>query len=171
MPQVQAKTTNAKEIWKSPDGQRVIYEVTIDVDGNPMTAKTYSKAISEIGWSGTVESYEKAGRNGSETFLKQPPKEGGFTPGGYSGGGKSYAPKGDNFTMFLSYAKDIAVALIEADKYSVEQLAEIVNDVGTAGMQLYDMRPDATEKPAESKSVEVKTQSIDDLMGDALKGL
>ena len=88
MPVLDVTTTSSKEIWKSPDGSRVIYEVVLDYKGQPIKAKTYSKDISVEGWAGTVESYEKEGRNGAETFVKQPQKEG-YRAGGYAGGAKS----------------------------------------------------------------------------------
>lgn len=75
-------TKESRSVWKSPDGQREIHEVVLDYEGKPVTAKTYSHDIAVVGWQGTVESYEKQGRNGTETFVKQPPKEG----GGYGGG-------------------------------------------------------------------------------------
>jgi len=84
MPELEVTTTKAKEVWKSPDGQRVIYELVLDYKGKPVAAKTYSKEISEEGWEGTVETYEKMGRGGAETFVKQPQKEQ-YRGGGYAG--------------------------------------------------------------------------------------
>jgi hypothetical protein len=105
MPNMQATTKLSEKVWSSPDGQKTIYKVTLEADGQQVTAKTFSDAISQIGWSGQVETYEKEGRQGSETFVKQPPKEGGWQGGG---GGKSYGgggskPQADQFTMYLSH--------------------------------------------------------------------
>lgn len=77
MPQFEVKTTEARSVWKSPDGQREIFDVTLDYDGQAVSASTYSKDIATVGWSGTVETYEKEGKGGrpSQTFVKQPPKE------------------------------------------------------------------------------------------------
>lgn len=87
MPQFEAITKYAKSVWRSPDGEREIFEVTLDVQGQEAKASTYSKDIATIGWTGTVETYEKEGKGGrpSQTFVKQPPKEGGY------GGGRSQA--------------------------------------------------------------------------------
>lgn len=82
MPKFNVKTTSSRSVWKSPDGQREIFEVVLDYEGQPLSAKTYSKIISNIGWAGEVETTEKQGRLGVETFVKQPPKEGGYG-GGY----------------------------------------------------------------------------------------
>ena len=80
MPQLHVRIKKAQEVWKSPDGQRVIYSLIMSVPGvdKDVGAKTYSKAIATDGWEGDIESYEKPGKNGPETFVKQIPKEGGF---------------------------------------------------------------------------------------------
>lgn len=94
MPQFEVKTTEARSVWKSPDGQREIFDVTLDYDGQAVSASTYSKDIATVGWSGTVETYEKEGKGGrpSQTFVKQPQKEGNFTPSA-SSGRTPYVPK------------------------------------------------------------------------------
>ncbi len=90
MPKVDNATTKqAESIWRSPDGAKEIFKVTIDVGGEEFQAKTYSKDISKVGWTGSLESYEKEGKFGSETFVKQPQKEGGY------GGRGNYTPKDD----------------------------------------------------------------------------
>lgn len=80
MSKFHATTKKAQEVWRSPDGDRIIWSVTMEIQGEnrPVIAKTYSKAIAAEGWSGEVESYQKQGRDGMESFVKQPPKEGGF---------------------------------------------------------------------------------------------
>lgn len=96
MPQFQTTTREAKSVWKSPDGQREIFEVVLDYEGQPVKASTYSNDIATVGWKGTVETYEKEGKGGRppQTFVKQPPKE---NPGyGSTSGGSSrsnYVPK------------------------------------------------------------------------------
>lgn len=92
MPIIQVKTLESKQVWSSPDGQRKIHALKLEYDGNIVTAKTYSNSIAAEGWEGTVELYEKEGRNGLESFVKQPPKEGGYS----SGKPKSYQPKDEN---------------------------------------------------------------------------
>jgi hypothetical protein len=150
MPVFTAKVTGAQQVWASPDGQRVINEVTLDVDGNPVKAKTYSKALS-VGWSGQLESYEKDGKYGPETYVKQPAKEGGFG-GGQRGGGR----ESDHFTMYLSYAKDIMVARIAAGHVSEKtEPSTIIDRVVTDAYLLYQARPGAEQKPAEPAKDEV----------------
>lgn len=145
MPQIQVSVTAAKEVWKSPDGQRTINEVTLDYNGSPVTAKTYSSDIAVVGWSGTVETYEKPGRNGIETFVKQPPKEGGFgqsqshSSTGTGGSKYSAKPQGDQFTMYLSYAKDIAVAMImTAGTISPDEYRAALDRVADGGELLFN---------------------------------
>jgi len=100
MPQIQGVTTKSvKQVWQSPDGQRSINEVLMDCQGKLFKANTFSNDIATVGWSGDVESYEKDGRNGSQTFVKQAPKEGGWSggqasmAGQTSGSRSSYVPK------------------------------------------------------------------------------
>lgn len=166
MPRLEnVKITGAEEVWKSPDGQRTIHEVTFDYEGHPMKAKTYSSAIAAIGWSGTLESYEMEGKGGrpSQTFVKQPPKEGGFTgsfnTSNTAARGTGTAPTGlkpfDNYTMYLSYVKDIAVALINSKAYTVERLNEIASDVANTGEAFYNQRPDAPKTDTAPEKTEL----------------
>lgn len=76
MPVIEGVTTkSATQVWASPDGQRKIHDVQMDYKGQLFKASTFSDAIAVVGWTGSVESYEKPGKNGSQTFVKQPPKE------------------------------------------------------------------------------------------------
>jgi hypothetical protein len=151
MPQLQVKTLSAEEAWKSPDGKITIFKLTLEHNGQEVGAKTYSKAIATTGWQGTVETYEKSGRNGAETFVKQPQREG-FAPGGAStrnyGGAK---PVADNFTMFLSYAKDLAIACIKDGKFDDKLYAELLDTVEVGGKVLFNARPDAPKDTEGSK--------------------
>lgn len=162
MPVFEAKTQLSESVWKSPDGQREIFKVTLDIDGHPMVAKTYSKDISVIGWAGSVESYEKPGRNGAETFVKQPPKEdGGYSPrGATQGGGGSKPfnrPAQDQFTMYLSYAKDIAVAMLKDGKLDEGEYGKVLDAVSNGGDVLYNSRPDAPKKDVNVDPAELDT--------------
>lgn len=52
------KTTHSEQIWKSPDGSRTIWEVTLKTDsGDDYKMKTYSAKIAQMGFSGEVKSY------------------------------------------------------------------------------------------------------------------
>lgn len=131
MPILNIKTTSAKEVWKSPDGQRTIFELIVDYKGSPLKAKTYSGAIATEGWEGAVESYEKEGRNGSETFVKQPPKEGGFQSGAStsssSGSKPAYVPK-DEKAIQAMWAISQSIAYNKADT-KIEEIAETAKDL------------------------------------------
>lgn len=158
MPIFDATTKTATKIWASPDGKRTIYDLALESDGKVINAKTYSDSIATVGWSGQVESYEKAGRQGPEIFVKQAPKEGGWTGG--TGGGRS-KPQGDNFTMYLSYAKDLVVALQMTSGYDDKALAQLIKATIGAGYELYENRPDAP-KPDDV----IKTDDLENLFGE-----
>ena len=114
MPTHNVTTVTSKSIWKTPDGQREIFELGMDYQGQPLKAKTFSKEISAVGWNGDVETYEREGRNGSETFVKQPEKEGNF-----GGGAKpSYTPRDDSHIK-AQWAIGQAITVL-ADKGSVD---------------------------------------------------
>lgn len=142
MPQFQATTKQSKEGWRSPDGKIVSFDLILEVDGQEFKCQTYSKQIAEIGWSGEVETYEKKGY----TYVKQPQKEGWDNSGGgaprASGAGGGRQPQ-DNFTMYLSYAKDIGIACIKDGKFDDKLFSEVLEAVEAGGAQLFAGRPDA----------------------------
>lgn len=75
------KTTSSKEIWKSSDGQRTIWEVDLTMgDNEKYRLKTFSPEIAKVGFEGDVESYlnEKTG----DKFVRQPKQQGGYKGGG-----------------------------------------------------------------------------------------
>lgn len=163
MPQVQVKVTGSEKVWSSPDGQRTIHKVTLDHDGQELTAKTFSDAIAVVGWSGTVMTEDRPTKSGgTETFVKQPPKEGGYQnrtsspQGSWSGGTK------DNYTMYLSYAKDIAVAMLKDGKLDENAFGEVLAAVNAGGKTLYEYRVDA-EKPEETPEKTELDKVFDDL--------
>lgn len=52
------KTTHSEQIWKSPDGSRTIWEVTLKTEsGDDYKMNTYSPKIATMGFSGEVKSY------------------------------------------------------------------------------------------------------------------
>lgn len=95
MPQFDTTTKAVESVWKSPDGQREIFKVTLDYEGQSVQAKTFSTDIATVGWKGKVETYEKEGKGDypAETYVKQPQKEGGY--GGGGGGRSNYQPRDD----------------------------------------------------------------------------
>jgi hypothetical protein len=68
---VVAIENNGAPIWQTPDGQRKIWKLTVESNGQPVPVKTYSEQIARLGYQGELEAYEKPGRDGSETFIKQ----------------------------------------------------------------------------------------------------
>jgi hypothetical protein len=76
---MRAKTINSEQVWQSPDGQKTIWNVTLEADGKQYPLKTFSNKIAEPGFEGDVESY--ANQRG-DRFVKQLPKPQGG--GGYS---------------------------------------------------------------------------------------
>lgn len=107
--------TNVRQVWQSPDGQRTINEVTMDYEGKEFKANTFSDNIAVEGWKGDVETYDKPGKQGSQTFVKQAPKK----DDGYGGqpstairpSGSSYVPK-DEKAIQAMFAIKAAVALV-----------------------------------------------------------
>lgn len=156
-------TKSAKEVWNSPDGKITMFELILDYKGQEVKAKTYSGAIATVGWTGEVETYEKSNKAGQpETFVKQPPKE---NAGYGGGGGKSYggSPKSD-FTMYLSYAKDLRVARITAGLDKAKDYTDDLDAVIAGGYALFQGRPDATEvkeKAPEADAV-VTAEEVDE---------
>jgi hypothetical protein len=68
---MQVKTTNTEQIWQSPDGARSIWEVTLKADdGHEYRLKTYSPKVSQLGFSGEVESYQNPR---GDRFVRQKP--------------------------------------------------------------------------------------------------
>lgn len=79
---MRAKTINSEQVWKSPDGQKTIWEVTLEAGGKQYPLKTFSNKIAEPGFEGDVESY--ANQRG-DRFVKQAPKpQGAGNQSGYS---------------------------------------------------------------------------------------
>lgn len=145
MPEMNAKTTKAKEVWKSPDGQRILYRVDLEIDGQPFEAKTYSNAIAAEGWEGKVETYEKTGRNGVETFVKQPQKDGGFS--GASSARPAYKPK-DDAAIQSMWAITKAIEWAANDK-SIK--LEDIEPLATDFYQMVDEVKANTAKPGQEK--------------------
>lgn len=78
MPKLNVKTLESKVGWTNPENADMVsYDVVIDVNGRKAQARTYSKAIAEVGFEGEVETYEKK----DHTYLKQVQKEGAWNNG------------------------------------------------------------------------------------------
>lgn len=175
MPQLQVTTKSSEQVWSSPDGQRKIYKLMLDYEGKEFVANTYSDAISQAGWSGLVETYEKPSNKPNmpaQTFVKQPPKEG-ASSGSYGGSGAhGFSGKQDSpFTMYLSYAKDILIAKIAVGEYADEPLEALNKELLSSGYQLYDARPEAGGPPENKEPkqdnilADAETQSLAEALG------
>jgi hypothetical protein len=68
---MRAKTVNSEQVWRSPDGQKTIWNVVLEAEGKQYPLKTFSQKIAEPGFEGEVESY--ANQRG-DRFVKQTPK-------------------------------------------------------------------------------------------------
>lgn len=168
-----------EKIWQK--GNRTIWQVTMSIDGGQSEIyKTYSKAIAAEGFEGEVELYSRTNFQGKdEKFVKQPLDKGSQKQFGQASLGE---PAGrTNFEMYLAYAKDIAVALIETSGLTPEAYAKALKAVSRGAVTLYEARPDGS-KPALAldldKLVKASTQpaegSKDDLtkiFGDDLEAI
>lgn len=144
MPRLDVTTKKSEKVWSTPDGQRSIYKLTLEYEGQPVQAKTYSDAIAREGWAGTVETYEKTGKNGPETFVKQPPKEG-YTAGGGSSK-PAYQPRDDAAIKAQFAIKAAVQALPEA---KADSLSDYVSDVEALAQGFFEMvdRVKAVQEP------------------------
>lgn len=121
-------------------------------------ASTPAPTVGQV-LNGTIDMSSKFGPK----FKKEYNQGGGFTQPATSSPSTSSSPSGkggfqaDPFTMYLSYAKDIAVALIGSKAgYDEEMFGKILEDVTAGGKTLYDDRPGAEKaepKQAEEKDV------------------
>jgi hypothetical protein len=158
MPTFQGRTVDSNQVWASPDGQRKLYSVTIDVGGKQANAKTWSEQIAKAGFSGEIETYEKEGKQGIETFVKQVQKDyqKDFKKGSYQ------KPMDNPHTMYLSYAKDIAVAMIMGAGFDPKEYAKIIETVAEAGNTLYSNRPGATNEQAAQQATSGVAHEVTD---------
>lgn len=121
MPQLSVTTADAREVWRSPDGQRIIWLVSLSHEGKTFAAKTYSKAIATVGWSGSIESYDKPGKNGNETFVKQAAKEGGQEA-------SRTQPK-DEAAIKAMWAINAAIAFDHKNELVIEELETLAKEL------------------------------------------
>jgi hypothetical protein len=75
---MKARTIASTQAWQSPDGQKTIWDVTLESDGKQYPLKTFSPKIAEVGFEGEVESYSN---QRGDRFVKQPQKQGGYGGG------------------------------------------------------------------------------------------
>lgn len=156
--------------YQTQYGDMVSYRVKFEeTDDNTIVevsqkASTPAPTVGQV-LNGTIDMSSKFGPK----FKKEYSQGGGFTQKATSSPSTSSLRSGragfqtDPFTMYLSYAKDIAVALIGSKAgYNEEQFGKILEDVMAGGKTLYDDRPGA-ERKEESKDV---IPTADDLEKD-----
>lgn len=162
MPILNNVTTKDSElVWKSPDGQRELFKVGFDIEGKPFSAKTYSGAIATEGWTGDILVEERPGKNGSETFVKQAPREDGAFGGQPSTGGRpaGNTPRDDShikaqWAIGQSVTVHNEVADLNAtDLQSVESLA----------VEFFDMVDRVKNAHKEDESVDVVHEVTEEL--------
>lgn len=140
-------------------GEMVSYKVLFEGIGTPVeiSQKASSKAP-EVGDSvdGTIDMSAPYGPKFKKEFSQS---FGGGATGNSSSPmrsqGTSTSGSGkfnsDPFTMYLSYAKDVAVALIASKGgYDAEKFAEVLDDVIAGGKTLYGSRPGAEPEAAQA---------------------
>lgn len=90
---------------------------------------------------------EQAQFGGGSGFTPQTSSSSTPTQAGTSGSTKSF----DSFTMYLSYAKDLAVALVGTKEgFTADKYGELLEEVTAGGKTLYNDRPGAEPIPAAS---------------------
>lgn len=133
-----------------------VVDGTIDMSGQygPKFKKEYNQGNFNSGGSSFGQSSQ-----GSGTTSRS---------GSTNANGRSF--NSDPFTMYLSYAKDVAVASISDGKFNADLYAEVLEAVETGGKMLYGSRPGAEEKSTdvvpEKTSDEDMKKDIDDFFAD-----
>lgn len=162
--------------WSGAYGPMLTYEVMLE--GHEVPVEVNKKPESPAPQKGD-ELYGDINRTEYGDKFKGAPKPfgGAGGGGGFKGGGK---PMADPFTMYLSYAKDIAVALIAAGgkpstKAFDTEYAAALDTVSAGGVQLYaDRNEDAEDKPAsepkpesaaKEQDEEISLEEIDRVLG------
>jgi hypothetical protein len=115
------KTINSERVWQSADGKRTIWSVLLQApDGKNYRLKTYSPAVSRMGYEGDIESYEA--KNG-ERFVRQVPKAPVGTPSGDA--------RDDNIRAqwAIGQAINLASATMEKDKIDLSVIESYAKDL------------------------------------------
>lgn len=161
MPTFKVTTKKSRVKWQSPDGKRVLSEVTLDVNGEEAIANTYSEAIAHMGWEGEVETYEKPDNRGNvETFVKQPQKENPYRSGG-GGEKKPYVPR-DDASIKAQFAIKAAIAWLNG---SPKDDAESVGLIEPLAVDFYNM-VDRVKNAGEPVEEELTKEALNAVFGD-----
>lgn len=168
MPRLHVRTTDSKQIWASPDGQRKIYDLRLEYNGKLVKAKTYSHSIAAINWEGEVDLYEKDGRNGLETFVKQPPKNTDGAEVGSKPASQGQAFKGkDEKAIQAMWAIGQAVQTVSRLPFDEKQaLDEYMSIIETHAQSLYAMVP----RVKASENTGISVEDIERVFNDETAG-
>lgn len=172
--------------YQTKFGDMVSYKVLFEGDTTPVeiSQKATTPAPKEGDVvEGTIDTSGQYGPKFKKEF------GGGFGGGSLSTPSASRRNDGgrnsDPFTMYLSYAKDVAVALIASKNgYDAEKFAEVLDDVITGGKTLYGSRPGAEaesepvakpqaepEQPFGSQDVVATVEDVDNFLPEDIAKL
>ncbi len=149
---MKVRIVDSKQVWKSPDGQRILWNVAYQTeDGRTVNAKTYSQPIGEgLDQEKDIVEYTKPGRDGNEErFIKLAPKEGGYSGGGGGGGRSEKDSEGMAWGNALTNAITFTLAVAERLGGDVD-VAKLRSDVIDNATYFFENRPD--KKPAQQTS-------------------
>ena len=145
--------------YETKFGPMASYKVLFEGDETPVEIS--QKATSPVPQVGdTVEGSIDMSAPYGPKFKKE--FSGGFGGGGSQQAGSAAAGKAggkfqsDPFTMYLSYSKDVAVALLNTKEgFTEEKFSDVLEAVITGGKTLYGSRPGAeeTEEKKEERKV------------------
>lgn len=149
----------AKEIreYSSKFGPMKSYKVKLSGELDPVEISQKDTTPAPVAGekiSGTITDTEYG-----KKFKKEYNPQGGSTQGGFRGGSK---PSGSDFTMYLSYAKDLVVAHVTSETKSTLSLEDSVAATLQYGHMLYEGRPDAPKATPEAKVSEDKAEDSEE---------
>lgn len=154
-------------------GQMISYKLKLEGVDTPVELgqKTTTPAPQTGGTlNGTIDT---SGQYGPKFKKENAQFGGGFTSSPQSSNGQSESPRtnsgsisskfgGDQFTMYLSYAKDLAVALVETKEgFTTDKYGELLEEVTAGGKTLYNDRPGAEPKASPAVADEGTQLSVD----------
>lgn len=160
MPKLVIKTVESKAGWTNPNNPDMVsYDVTIEANGRKAQARTFSKAISEVGFEGEVETYEKK----DHTYLKQVQSEE-YANKSYSNNRRSFGGGKDNSDgqrqgMCINNANAYVVA--NNKNLSAKEWAQLTHSYAQALYSLGDLTKE--EAPVEDTASAFDTSDIEDI--------
>lgn len=149
--------------YKTQYGDNIEYTVKFQEMQMPVHIgrKVTSKppVIGEI-LEGTVDMSGQYGPKFKQTYDQNAPRPAGS--GGYSGGGSAKKFDGDNYTMYLSYAKDIAIACVGIG--SLDTFEKLIEAADKGAKVLYAGRPGAApETPSDSAPDQLSMDNLHEI--------